>query len=887
MRTKEHERLAATRSGAEAWRLWGPYLSERQWGTVREDASSDGGAWTYFPHDHARSRAYRWGEDGLAGISDEKQRLCFALAMWNEKDPIIKERLFGLTNAEGNHGEDVKECYFYLDATPTHSYMKYLYKYPQAPFPYDELVRVNRQRSRHEPEYELLDTGVFDDERYFDVQVEYAKGATDDILIRLTVSNRGGRDAVLHLLPTLWFRNTWAMAPSTAPRPMLRRVTDPAGMTILEAEHDELGKYYLCAETSVPLLFTENETNIQRLYGLRNFAPWVKDGINNYLVKGDATTVNPNHTGTKAALHFALHIKARKSTTLQLRLTTATPGDKASLFGDTFRQIFRQRALEADEFYAHLAPDVLGDDEKNVFRQALAGLLWSKQYYHCDMFKWLAEREADPFSPSQRHVRNQDWFHMRNDDILSMPDKWEHPSYAAWDLAFHAAALAEVDIDYAKSQMEILFSDRYQHPSGQLPAHEWHFSDAHPPVHAAAALYLYRREKAQRAQGDTDFLQRMFSRLYANFTWWLNRKDRLGKTIYAGGFVSVDGIGIFDGTAALPTGGYLEQSTAAVWMAYYAQRMIDICLELAEVAPHYIDLAAQFISHFIWLASAMDRPEGTGIEMWDERDGFFYDVVRCPGGRIEKLRVRSMAGLLPLCATLVIEAKQWQRHPVLQQRVAETLQRLPQFRTINRDYGVPGVAGRTMLSIVDADKLRRILSRLLSEDEFLSPYGVRSLSKMHQGTPFRFQIDGQECRVEYAPGASPVLQFGGNANWRGPVWFPFNTLLVCALRQLHLYYGDTLKVACPSGSNQMMNLAQVAQEITRRLTNIFLKNADGHRPFHGVRAPFQNDVRFRDLVLFHEYFDGDTGQGMGASHQTGWTALIARLLHSVDTDPIF
>lgn len=882
--TVEQARLLAE---GPAWKRWGPYLSERQWGTVREDYSEGGDAWNYFTHDHARSRAYRWGEDGLGGISDEQQRLCFALALWNGKDPILKERLFGLTNSEGNHGEDVKEYYFYLDSTPTHSYMKYLYKYPQSAFPYDDLVRTNRSRSREAMEYELLDTGVFNEDRYFDVLVEYAKASPEDILIRITVTNRGPEEAELHLLPTLWFRNDWAswIARPTA-KPSLKQVQGPSGASTVAVVHAELGEYLLYCDGDVPLLFCDNETNNERLFPeYPNNSPYPKDGINDYVLHGRQNAVNPDKIGTKVSPHYRLTVGPGKSGTVQLRLcaktsipTGAKVKSEAAPFGAAFDEILSTRTREADEFYRAMTPPSVSQDGANVMRQALAGMLWSKQFYFLDADQWLKEHRAHPLHWGSRDFRNRDWFHMVNRDVISMPDKWEYPWYAAWDLAFHTLPLSIVDPEFAKGQMELMFRRVYLHPSGQIPAYEWNFSDVNPPVHAWATLFLHRTEMALHGRVDIDFLKAAFNKLLLNFTWWVNRKDRFGKNLFEGGFLGLDNIGVFDRSAPLPTGGHLEQADGTAWMALFTQNMCELAVEIVPHDPAYEELVAKFVEHFLYIAAAMNKPGEDG--MWDEEDGFYYDVLRLPDGSSTRLKVRSMVGLLPLCATTVIE--EWQREQVrhatatFQQRVLQMPELLASVHKTGPGHF--GVADRGIFALVNQERLRRILSKMLDENEFLSPYGIRSLSKYHQEHPYVFHVGGQDYRVDYLPAESNNGMFGGNSNWRGPVWMPVNALIIRALLSYYLYYGDTFKIECPTGSGRMMNLFEVSKEIADRLTRIFLRDEHGRRPVYGGSETFQSDPHWRDHLLFYEYFHGDNGAGLGASHQTGWTGVIATLI---------
>ncbi len=896
--TAEARRLEEAREGAAAWKKWGPYLSERQWGTVREDYSRDGNAWDYFSHDQARSRAYRWGEDGLAGISDHHQVLCFALALWNGKDPILKERLFGLTNSEGNHGEDVKEYYFYLDSTPTHSYMKYLYKYPQAAFPYGNLVETNKKRSREEMEYELLDTGVFNDDRYFDVFVEYAKESPDDICIKISLCNRGNKATALHVLPTLWFRNTWSW-PKGGSKPVLKSVKG-AKHGVIHAHHtdplfrESLDDSYLYCEGTAPLLFTENETNQARLFGAANKSPYVKDGINEYVVNGKKDAVNPGASGTKASPHYQLTVGPGATQTVRLRLTKKAPGELRDPFG-TFDAVVSKRLQEADEFYDSVTPPAIkaDRDRANVLRQAMAGMLWSKQYYYFDADQWLTEHHANPLNRGdQQASRNREWFHMVNDDIISMPDKWEYPWYAAWDLAFHTIALSAVDPDFASQQLDLMLSQHYLHPNGQIPAYEWNFSDVNPPVHAWAALFLTRALTARMGEAHVAFLKSAFSKLLLNFTWWVNRKDRLGKNVFEGGFLGLDNIGVFDRSAPLPTGGHLEQADGTAWMALFSQNMGELAIELAVHDPVYDEMAAKFAEHFIWIAAAINKPGADGL--WDEEDGFYYDILRLPDGSATRLKVRSMVGLLPLCATTVIEPWQRERVPRTLALTGERLKKMPElFKTIHpTGPGHFGVGERGVLALVNPERLRRILTKMLDEGEFLSPYGIRSLSKFHEKHPYIFKVDNQEYRVDYLPGESDSGMFGGNSNWRGPIWVPVNAIIIRALMQFYLYYGDNFKIECPTGSGRMMNLFEVAREITERLARIFLRDPStastssrqagsgqvGRRPVYGGAKKFQEDPHWRDHLLFYEYFHGDNGAGLGASHQTGWTGLVGGLI---------
>jgi Mannosylglycerate hydrolase MGH1-like glycoside hydrolase domain len=878
--THEQQRLDEALERKIPWKKWGPYVSERQWGTVREDYSEDGNAWGYFSHDQARSRAYRWGEDGLAGICDDHQRLCFALALWNGNDPILKERLFGLTNSESNHGEDVKEYYFYLDSTPTHSYMKYLYKYPQAAFPYANLVDTSRKRSREDFEYELLDTGVFDDNRYFDVFVEYAKGSPEDILIQITVCNRGPAAAELQVLPTLWFRNQWSWAGSTE-RATLQRVGNA-----IKAVHPELGERYFYCDGDVPLLFTENETNTQRVFGVPNRSPYVKDSINNYVVHNEKDAVNPEQKGTKVAAQYRMTVPAGASKVIRLRLTDRAPagfaqdnGRPATPFGAGFDELFERRHKEADEFYDEVIPRSLNADQANVMRQAIAGMMWSKQFYYYDVDKWLEERGSDPFKSSRKQApRNDQWHHMYNGDVISMPDKWEYPWYAAWDLAFHVVALTLVDPDFGKQQLKLMLRERYMHPNGQIPAYEWNFGDVNPPVHAWSTAFTYNLEMAKKGAGDKEWLKSCFQKLLLNFTWWVNRKDRHGRNIFEGGFLGLDNIGVFDRSAPLPTGGYLEQADGTAWMALFSQNMLEIAGELAVTDPDYADMAVKFVEHFLWIASSMMHMGGD-VSMWDEEDGFFYDVLRLPNGQAQRLKVRSMVGLLPLCATTTFDGVLLKKYPELAVRLRRFLEARPEIRASIHDPGKPGVRDRRLASILDENKLRRVLAKMLDENEFLSDHGIRSLSRFHADHPFVFHAGGQDYRVAYLPAESDTGMFGGNSNWRGPIWMPVNGLILRALMHYYGYYGDDFKVECPTGSGRMMTLYQVAEEINRRLASIFLKDKNGRRPVYGGAKKFQDDPYWRDLILFYEYFHGDNGAGLGASHQTGWTGIVARGMH--------
>jgi len=875
----EAARLDEDRRREKHWKRWGPYLSERAWGTVREDYSPYGTAWDYLPHDHARSKAYRWNEDGLAGISDRHQRICFAVALWNGHDPILKERAFGLTGSEGNHGEDAKEYYFYLDSTPTHSYMKYLYKYPQSEFPYARLVEENRNRDKRAPEFELIDTGVFDDNRYFDVFVEYAKADAEDLLINVSVVNRGPEAAELSLLPTIWFRNTWSWG-GVQPRPQLRKGEGVKGASVIELDEAYYGRRRLLCEGRPELLFTENDTNSERLYGAATGSPYVKDGINDYIVHGKKEAVNPDKTGTKAAAHYVLTIGSGATATVRLRFTdAAAAAAKGKPVGDDFDRIFADRRREADEFYDSVIPEDLSPDARNVMRQSFAGLLWSKQFYHYVVKDWLEGDPGPPPPPAERKSgRNREWAHLYNADVISMPDKWEYPWYAAWDLAFHCVPLALVDSAFAKEQLVLMLREWYMHPNGQLPAYEWAFGDVNPPVHAWATWRVYKIEEKRHGKGDRKFLQQAFHKLLLNFTWWVNRKDAEGKNIFQGGFLGLDNIGVFDRSAPLPTGGHIEQSDGTSWMAMYTLNLLAIALELAREDPAYEDVASKFWEHFLHIAHAMNNLGHEDIRLWNETDGFYYDVLHLPQGEPFPMKVRSMVGLIPLFAVETLE-------PEIVDKLPDFRRRLEWFidnrRDLTKDVAcmrTPGRGERRLLAIVDRDKLRRVLKVMLDEQEFLSPYGIRALSRVHCDNPYTIHVNGMEHRVDYEPAESSTGLFGGNSNWRGPIWFPVNYLLIESLQKFHHYLGDDFKVECPTGSGRMMTLWEVAAEISRRLSRIFLRGSDGRRPVYGALDKFQQDPHWRDLVLFHEYFHGDSGAGVGASHQTGWTGLVAKLL---------
>jgi hypothetical protein len=863
----ESARLAEDARRTKNWKRWGPYLAERQWGTVREDYSINGDPWTYFPHDHARSRAYRWGEDGLLGITDRECRLCFALALWNERDPILKERLFGLTNPEGNHGEDVKECYYYLDSTPTHSYMKALYKYPQAEFPYHRLVEENRRRTRFDPEFELEQTGIFDNNRYFDVLTEYAKAAPDDILIRITISNRGPEAAPIHVLPVLWFRNTWAWGPSYESewgRPSIVR----AGRESIEARHATLGTFHFEAEGAPAWLFTENETNAARLFHARNRATFVKDAFHDCVIHGGEEAVSPD-AGTKAAAHYRLLLRPGETAVIRCRLfDTKEPGD--------FEGIFAARISEADEFYSSLISSALSEDERRVMRQAYAGLLWTKQFYHYVIREWI---EGDPSIPPpaiRRYGRNSEWPHLFNRDIVSMPDKWEFPWYAAWDLAFHMLPFAALDHAFAKDQLILFLREWYMYPNGQLPAYEYNFSDVNPPVHAWAAWRVYKIDAA-RGRRDRNFLERAFHKLLLNFTWWVNRKDPAGNNLFTGGFLGLDNIGAFDRSKPLPNGGHLTQADGTAWMAFFCSTMLAIALELAREDPVYEDVASKFFEHFVAIADAMNTLGGTGL--WDEADGFYYDELRVDE-HVMFLRFRSIVGIIPLFAVEVLEEETMDRLPGFSKRTRWFLEHRKDLAAQIAYMTACTIEGHghRLLAIPSRERLARVLRYILDEDEFLSPHGIRSLSRIYKDRPYVFRADGQEYCVNYTSGEADSGLFGGNSNWRGPVWFPLNYLLIEALERYHHFYGDSLKVECPTGSGKTVNLGEVAREISTRLLRIHTPDEHGRAAWQGGEGRYAADPFWRNLTLFHEYFDGDTGRGLGASHQTGWTALVIRLL---------
>ncbi|QLE57980.1 glucosidase [Nostoc sp. TCL26-01] len=873
--TQEETRLADDRERCAYWKRWGPYLSERQWGTVREDYSATGEAWEYFPHDHARSRVYRWGEDGIAGISDTHQQLCFAIALWNGEDSILKERMFGLTGNEGNHGEDVKEYYFYLDNTPTHSYMKYLYKYPHQAFPYTQLVAENRRRSRQEPEFELLDTGIFNEDRYFDVFVEYAKASPEDILIQIEVINRGSETKTLHLLPTLWFRNIWAWKVGQE-TPWLKVSQTTSDFSVIEAFHATLGTRWLYCEGIPNLLFTNNETNSERLFGVTNPSPYVKDGINDYLIQNRKAAINPNQTGTKCSAHYQLVIAPGEMQTVRLRLKDS----QSSLnFGEEFETTFGDRKLEADEFYHRICPFSLSEDMRNVQRQAFAGMLWNKQFYHYVVHDWLNGDPATPTPPAERkRGRNHDWTHLYNDDVLSMPDKWEYPWFAAWDLAFHCIPLTMLDPEFAKRQLSLLMREWYMHPNGQIPAYEWAFGDVNPPVHAWAALRVYQIEGKIYGRSDRAFLEQVFQKLLLNFTWWVNRKDIEGKNVFQGGFLGLDNIGVFDRNVSLPNGGYINQADGTSWMGMYCLNMLTIALELAQEDSTYEDIASKFFEHFLYIADAIDGVGEAELALWDEVDGFYYDALHLPDGRHFLMKVRSMVGLAPLFAVTASELETLERFPNFKRRVEWFRQNRPDLTQNVVCLETEGVKARTLLAIAGQNQLRRILYRMLDENEFLGSYGIRALSKFHANNPYVINVNGNEYRVDYEPAESTTGIFGGNSNWRGPVWFPMNYLIIESLQKYHHYLGDDFQVECPTGSGQMMTLKQVANELSGRLIRTFLTDETGRRSIYGGTETFQTNSDWHDLILFYEYFQGDNGAGIGASHQTGWTGLVAKLI---------
>jgi hypothetical protein len=879
--TSEEQRLQASVEHEVHWKRWGPYLSERQWGTVREDYSANGDAWNYFPHDHARSRAYRWGEDGIGGICDRHQHICFALALWNEKDAILKERLFGLTNREGNHGEDVKECYYYLDATPTSSYLKFLYKYPHAAFPYAQLVSENGKRTKLEPEYELIDTGVFGENRYFDVLVEYAKAASEDILVRITAWNRGPEPARLHILPTLWFRNRWAWGENYDP-PQATLIDSPAGTALVEISEYHYGKRWLLMEGPSEMLFTDNETNSERLFQQGTRTPYVKDAFHRYLINSERTAVNPAMKGTKSAAHYSAEIAPGQNWTIHARLMDRHPAEKGAsakeFFGPAFDAVFDLRIKEADEFYEQRIHVGMGSDARMVQRQAFAGLLWGKQSYHYDVSRWLQGDPTRPApDPSRRQGRNHDWVYLHNSDVISMPDKWEYPWYAAWDLAFHCVTMALIDPDFAKDQLVLFLREWYMRPNGQLPAYEWNFSDVNPPVHAWAAWRVYKIAARIQKKPDRPFLVRVFHKLLLNFTWWVNRKDPDGKNVFEGGFLGLDNIGVFDRSRPLGPGNFIEQSDGTSWMAMFCLDMLSMAMELAREDPAYEDVASKFFEHFVYISQAMNDMGGKGIGLWDEEDGFYYDVLHCADTGPVPMKVRSMVGLIPLFAVETFDPEDLARLPAFTRRMQWFLRHHADVAE-HVDMSRHAAGGpRLLLTIANRQKLERIYKYVLDENEFLSPHGIRALSKFHRDHPFILKVDGESHSVNYEPGESTTDLFGGNSNWRGPVWFPMNFLLIESMQRVHYYYGDEFKVEFPTGSGQQKTLWSASSELSRRLSHIFLR-MDGRRPVNGDVALLQDDPYWRDLILFYEYFHGETGAGLGASHQTGWTAIVAKLI---------
>jgi len=873
--TKEEKRLKEDRERKAYWRRWGPYLSERQWGTVREDYSPYGTAWEYLSHEDSRSRAYRWGEDGIAGISDNHQKLCFALSLWNGRDPIIKERLFGLTGNEGNHGEDVKEYYYYLDNTPTHSYMKYLYKYPQEEFPYSSLVEENKRLGSLASEYELIDSGVFNENRYFDVFVEYAKNSPEDILIRIKVFNRGPEESELHILPKLWFKNDWSWFINKT-KPTIKLTRERDDLFIIQAKHPELEEMWFYCESPRELLFTENETNMKKLFGLENISPYVKDGINDYIVKGLKDGVNHERTGTKFSPCYVLHFKPGESHELRFRLSKSK--NLRAPLGRKFDEIFLSRKDDSDEFYEKVCPFELEEDMRNIQRQTFSGMLWTKQFYNYVVEDWLEGDPSYPPPPAERKKgRNHNWTHLYNDDVLSMPDKWEYPWFAAWDTAFHTIPLAMIDPDFAKRQLTRLTREWYMHPNGQIPAYEWAFGDVNPPVHAWGAWRIYKIERKMYGVADKLFLESVFQKLLLNFTWWVNRKDTQGNNIFQGGFLGLDNIGVFDRSAALPLGGYMEQADGTSWMGMYALNMLTIALELARENKSYEDIASKFFEHFLYISNAINSFGGKKKGLWDEEDGFYYDVFKLPDGNQIPLKIRSMVGLIPLFAVMTIDQELVDSLPGFKRRMEWFVNNRHDLVT-QCSIGKGDISERRFLSITDQFKLRRILEKMLDEEEFLSPYGIRSLSKYHKKNPYVLKLEGTEYRVDYEPAESTTGLFGGNSNWRGPVWFPVNFLIIESLQKFHHFLGDSFKVEFPTGSGNLMNLWEVSLELSHRLMRIFTKDPSGRRPFYGGTEKFQTDPYWKDLILFNEYFHGDNGAGIGANHQTGWTGLIAKLI---------
>jgi hypothetical protein len=864
----EKTRLQEDVAKEKHWRKWGPYLTERQWATVREDYSENGNAWQYLTHDMARSKAYRWGEEGIGGISDDKQYLCFALGFWNGKDAILKERMFGLTGYEGNHGEDCKEHYYYLDSTPTHSYMKMLYKYPQAAFPYSQLVEENHRRTKADPEYELIDTGVFDNDRYFDIFMEYAKADDRDMLVRVTVHNLGSEAATLDVLPQVWFRNIWSWKSGTQ-RPELSHVADG----VVQLDHERLGKYYFYAEQPQEMLFCENETNTQRLYGYPTPGTY-KDGIHEYVVNKKPEALNANRRGTKAAARFSLTVAPGEKRTIRLRLANAFQIAPFKNFDD----VFTQRLREADEFYSDLQEQIKDEDDRNIQRQAFAGMLWSKQYYYYDVAKWIRGDDGQPAPASRKLGRNREWMHLRNSDIISMPDKWEYPWYAAWDLAFHTIPLAVVDADFAKNQLLLFTKEWYMHPNGQLPAYEWALSDVNPPVHAWATYRVYKIDEKRNGKSDRVFLEEVFHKLLLNFTWWVNKKDNEGNNIFQGGFLGMDNIGVFDRNTKLPGGEYLEQSDGTSWMAMYTLNMLRMSLELAKENPVYQSLATKFFEHFLYIAGAMANIGGEGINLWDDEDEFFYDVLNTSDNQYKRLKVRSMVGLIPLFAVEILDEEIFESNPQFRERLDWFLQHRSDLAGLISRWVERGRKERHLLSLLRGHRMKRILKRMLDETEFLSPYGIRALSKVYDAKPYTFRTNDTDLKVKYIPAESDSNMFGGNSNWRGPIWFPVNYLLIESLQRFYQYYGDDFTIEHPTGSGRMRTLQEIADDLSERLVRIFRKDASGKRPVYGHHPKLQSDPNFADYIYFYEYFHGDNGRGIGATHQTGWTGLVAKLI---------
>lgn len=865
----------STRADNKGWKKWGPYLTERQWGTVREDYSNNGDAWNSISHDMARSKAYRWGEEGIAGISDNKQIIAFALGFWNHEDYILKERFFGLTGNESNHGEDVKELYYYLDSSPTHSYMKMLYKYPQTAYPYKKLIEESRKRSRLEPEYELLDTGIFDNNEYFDIFIEYAKADEQDILIKITAHNRSEKDAPLTILPTIWFRNTWCWGYEDFKyKPILTGVSK----SIIEADHKNLGHFKLYCENADELLFCDNDTNYKRLYDFASNTPYCKDGINDYVVSGDKTAVNPNKIGTKASAQYNRIVKAGESVTVKLRFSDHTISEPFGGFDD----IFDKRIRETNQFYNEVQKDVKDEELRAIQRQAYAGMLWTKQWYYYNVNEWIA---GDPAMPKpneyRKYGRNAGWRHMYTSNILSMPDKWEYPWFAAWDLAFHTLPLARVDPDFAKRQLAVVLREYYMHPNGQIPAYEWSFSDVNPPVHAWATWKVYEIDKEMNGKGDIVFLERIFHKLLLNFTWWVNLKDEGGNNIFGGGFLGMDNIGVFDRSSTLPTGGHLEQADGTGWMAMYSLNMLRIACEIAIERPVYQDMASKFFEHFLHIAEAMQALGGEKMNLWDEEDQFYYDMLNLPDGNNRLLKIRSMVGLIPLFAVEVLTPEMLEKLPDFKRRVEWVLANRPDLANLISRWYQPGKGENRLLSILRGHRMKMILKRMFDETEFLSEHGIRSMSKFHLENPFEFRVNGDVFRVDYTPAESTGSMFGGNSNWRGPIWMPMNFLLVDSLMKFSQYYGNDYEVEYPTDSGQMVNIREAALSLSERLIKLFTQDATGRRPTYENYEKQQSDPHFKDLMLFHEYFDGDTGKGLGASHQTGWTGLVAELILSV------